>query len=244
MITTDDLKQLYCHEYIREANDVIVATERQQNRGALAEVRFKLNGHAIYVSQDLLERTKDAYLKSTASNALQFQKICDGFLIVDTSDDSHYIIYLEMKSGYNDVKKKAFVQIPPSYIKINSCLNDFDSFDKKEYKEFALIVSYPPKPYSVTDGDAVNSKIIAYKKSITGIATIDSVCETHSKRLRNDGYTIFKGEDFGMDKLVNISGNLLFDKLVVCHESVDDQCVRAEVDLDAIIQRFNVVSNL
>lgn len=164
MITADDLRQIYRKEYIQENIGDIAVTEKQQNKDALAEIKFKFSGHAIYVVQELLENTKDAYSRCSSTSPLQLQKICDGFFIVDTNEDSHYIIYLEMKSGFNDVKKKAILQIPPSYIKINSHLNDFDSFKKNEYKEFALIVSYPPKPYSVTDSEAVNFKISAYKK--------------------------------------------------------------------------------
>lgn len=244
MITADNLGQIYSHEYIHEANNAIVVTEKQENEDALAEVNFKFNGHAIYVSQDFLEGTKSIYLKFSANRNLQLQKICDGFMIVDTNDDSHYVIYLELKSGYNDVKKKAIIQIPPSYFKINSCLNDFDSFNKQEYKEFALIISYPPKQYSLTDGETVNSKIVAYKQKITGIVTIEGICDYHSERLRNDGYTVFKGEEFGMDKLEHLCSNLLFDKLMVYHCGVPDKCGKAEVDLDAIIQKFNMISTL
>lgn len=67
------------------------------------------------------------------------------------------------------------------------------------------------------------------------------MCESHSNRLRNNGYTIFDGKDFGMDKLVHLCPNLLFEKLVVCHVCVDDKCTKAEVDLDEVIQRFSSV---
>lgn len=54
------------------------------------------------------------------------------------------IVYVELKSGYNEVCKKAVYQLPLSSIKIKSFLRNLSNFNLNDYIEVGLIVSFPP----------------------------------------------------------------------------------------------------
>lgn len=232
MITVEDLRQIYCPEYISDADGVMTVTEEQKtNPKALSRVTFNFSGHIIYIKQDILDKTKEIY-KKNQGQTLFLNKICDGVLLLDTQD-SHYIIYLEMKSGFSDVRKKAILQIPPSYVKINSLLKGFTSFDKSQYQEMGLIVSYPPRKYIVSDD---NPKIMAYKKNSIMNDSKDMICEKYYSILRDRGVAEFNGQDFYMNRFCNICSEMLFKSLTVVHQSVSDCCVEADINLDDVLK--------
>lgn len=233
MITVDDLKQIYCPEYISDADGVMVVTEKQNtNPKALSEITFKFNGHIIYIKQDILDKSKDIY-KNNQEKVLCLNKICDGVLILD-KPDLHYIIYLEMKSSFSDVRKKAILQIPPSYLKINSLLKGFTSFDKSQYLEMGLIVSYPPKEFKMYDSDE-NSKIMAYKKMSIMNDSREMAYDMYNSILREHHVVEFKGKDFNMNKFHNICPEMLFKELTVVHHPVPNYCVKADINLDDVL---------
>lgn len=236
VVTAEDLRQIYCPEYILDADNGIKVTEKQKdNPDALAEITFRYGGHIIYVTQHILDKSKDIY-RSGPDGALCLRKICDGFILLDTPD-AHYIIYLELKSGCSDVRKKAILQIPASYLKINSLLKGFSSFDKSQYRELALIVSYPPKPAAAGGGSDENPKVMAYKKKIVRHDGEDMIRDKYYNMLLSDGVAMFEGTDFHMDKLRNICPEMRFSRLCVIHKTVADGCRRAEVDLDEMVAK-------
>lgn len=231
MVSADDLRQIFCPEYILDAANSVVVKEKQDNADALAELEFTYSGHITLIKQDVLDSTKEAYRKQYCPTLL-LKKICDGVLLLDGTDGSHYIIYLEMKSGFSDVRKKAILQIPPSYLKINTLLKGFTSFNKSLYKELGVIVSYPPA------ADSANYKVMSRKKGFVGPLSNEDKCRNkYINKIRTAGMAVFEGCDFGMDTLKNICPEMLFRELLVVHNAVPDKCVKAKVDLDGIIRR-------
>lgn len=239
MVTAEDLRQIYCPEYILDADNGIKVTEKQKdNPDALAEITFRYGGHIIYVTQHILDKSKDIY-RSGPDGTLCLRKICDGFILLDTPD-THYIIYLEMKSGCSDIRKKAILQIPASYLKINSLLKGFTSFDKSQYRELALIVSYPQKAAPEADCSEENVKVMSYKKKMVKHDSEDMIRDKYYSMLISDGIAMFEGSDFHMDKFRNICPEMRFSKLCVVHKTVSDGCRKAEVDLDEMVAKMSV----
>ena len=207
--------------------------EKQDNPNALATVEFLFRGGTIsYISSRLLREMQDAY-RSDATATLNMRRICDGILLLDR-EDQHYLAILEVKSGFGDVKNKAISQIPASYVKVKSLLNDFTSYRQEDYREFGLIVSYPYQPKAKTD--ASQNSIVMDNKRIMVQDKYEIVMSKYNKALLETRSAEFLGTDFEFDKFGNMQPCLFFDKLQVRHDPVADKCVNATVDLDAIIQ--------
>jgi len=235
VITADDLKQIYCPDFISDADNEIDVTEKQIDKYALSNVTFKFDGHITHIKQDILENTKKIY-KNDVGKALHLSKICDGVLLLD-KQNKHYIIYLEMKSGFSEVRKKAILQIPSSYLKMNSLLKSFTSFDKLQYKEIGLIVSYPSDK-NKKDASDNNGKVMASKSSFRYNNHTEIIREKYYSILRDNGVAEFNGKDFYMEKLRNICPEMLFTKLIVVHCPVVDKCGEATVDLDEVFNKL------
>lgn len=221
------LQQFYEPSFFGIDKERHVWVEKQQDPKALAKLEFIFSGGSIsYVKSNMLKKMQDVF-RTDASLTLNLRQISDGVLILDRNDE-HYLVILEVKSGYSDVKRKAICQIPASYIKLKSILNDFD-INIDQYKEFGLIVSYPFKAFPNTDAGN-NPLVMENKQIMTG-----DVVAKYNKSLREHQSATFVGNDFGFDKLNHIKPNLLFNKLVVKHYPVTNNCVNAQVDLDSII---------
>lgn len=227
------LRSLYNFNHIGKQRDSYVWSEKQSNPDALATVKFIFkDGDISYISSNLLKEMQDAY-RVNEKELLKLRKICDGILFLDR-DDEHYLIILEVKSGFKDVKSKAILQIPASYVKIKSILNDFSNYNGGDYKELGLIISYPYVKYAPTD--AKNNHIVIDNKLTMIRDKREIIVSKYNKSLQNTSEAVFDGHDFEFDKLKGIKPNLYFEKLKVKHYPVQNKCIKAEIDLDDIIK--------
>jgi hypothetical protein len=227
-----EIGNLYNSAYLGRENDSYVWTETQRTPNTLAQVRFVFNGGMIsYIKAGLLDKMRGAY-QPNYSGALMLGKICDGILFLDRGDE-HYFVVLEVKSSFNEIKKRAINQIPASYVKTKSILNDFVSYSTNDYEEFGLIVSYPYIESSKTDFEN-NTTVMDYKRKIIGDRN-EIITSKYSRLLKEKKSAIFIGDDFEFNTLSNVKKHLLFDTLKVQHCPVDNHCEEATVDLDDVI---------
>lgn len=233
MFNVSDIGVLYNSEYLGKADDSYVWNEKQNNPNALAKVEFVFKGGVIcFIKSGLLDKMKNAY-RINDSSALMLRKICDGLLFLDRGEE-HYFVVLEIKSRFGDVKNIAINQIPASYVKAKSILNDFLSYNKSDYKEFGLIVSYPYMPLSNTDSEK-NPVVMEYKKKMTEDKN-EIITSKYNTMLRDNLSAVFLGSDFEFDKMTQVKQDLFFDKLKVKHYPVPNHCVNAVIDLDDVIE--------
>ena len=232
MLDVRELGQLYNDSYFGVMPDRYVWKEHQSNPTALAQVEFRFKGGCIgYIKSNLLDETKDVY-NQQATPTLNLRKICDGVLFLER-EGYHYIAILEMKSNFHDVRKKAVVQIPSSYVKLKSILNDFVGYRRDDFKEFGLIVSYPHIDAPVTSSYN-NPSVLEQKRIMTG-NHLEAVKDKYSNRLKKGQKADFLGSDFEFQQLNAVKKDLFFDKLPVRHHPVANHCVSAVVDLDPIV---------
>lgn len=229
MFSVRDLQQFYNPSYFGINQNLYIWKESgQTNPNALASVEFVFQGGSIsYVKSNLLKAMHNAY-RTDSTKTLNLRMNCDGLLFLDREDE-HYLVILEVKSGFNEVKNKAIKQIPASYLQAQSILNDFSSFNMDDFKAFGLIVSYPYIEKPLTDAEN-NPLVMEGKQIMTG-----DICAKYNRLLRNHQKADFIGNDFGFDQLTQVKQDLLFDKLKVKHYPVDNHCVDAVVDLDDVI---------
>lgn len=227
------LGSLYNSDYIDKQQDSYVWSEKQSDSDALATVEFVFkNGHIGYISSGLLQKMQSAY-RIKGCSALKLRKICDGILFLDRDND-HYIIVLEVKSSFNEVKSNAIFQIPASYVKVKSILNDFSNYKAEEYKELGLIISYPYVEYAPTDAEN-NHIVIDNKLEMIGDRGV-FIASKYVELLKNHKEAVFDGKDFEFDGLKGVKPELYFEKLKVKHFPVKNKSVSAEIDLDEIVK--------
>lgn len=236
MLNISELGQLYNPCFFSRHADKHTWSEKQNNPDALANVEFLFQGGSIsFISSQLLRKMQDVY-RDDATGTLNLRRICDGVLLLDR-DDKHYLVILEVKSGFGDVKKKAISQIPASYVKVKSLLNDFTSYNRNDYQEFGLIVSYPYQPKAKTD--AAQNPVVMERKRIMVQNKQEMLLSKYNKALRETHSADFLGTDFELESFRNIDSCLFFDKLKVRHCPVADKCVNATIDLDSVIQTLH-----
>ncbi len=234
MIDVLSLKSLYNSDYIGKQQDSYVWMDKNhQNHDSLASIKFIYReGNISYILSDLLEKMQDAF-RTNDNGLLKLKMICDGVMFLDRGDE-HYLIVFEVKSSFKDVKSKAILQIPASYVKIKSILNDFSNYKNGEYKELGLIVSYPYVKYAPTDSE--NNHVVIDNKLVMIGNKKEIILSKYNKSLQNTSEAIFDGHDFEFDELKGVKPELYFEKLKVKHYPVQNKCIKAEIDLDDIIK--------
>lgn len=229
MFNLNDIGNLYNPAYLGKNSNSYLWKEKQSNPNSLTQVEFVFKGGTIsYIKSGLLKEMQDAFRKT---ETLNLRMICDGVLFLDRGEE-HFLAILEVKSRFGDVKKKAISQIPASYIKTKSILNDFVSYNKTDYKEFGLIVSYP---FIEPQIDSEDNYIVMDNKLKMIEDKYEKIMSKYNQSLKNSHSAILLGIDFGFDKLPQIKPELCFDKLIVKHYPVENHCTKVTINLDTII---------
>ena len=226
MITIDDLQTLYDTSYFEERENHISIKEKQRdNPNALSEVTFTFSGKLIYIKSCFLDHSKSIY--RIHAKHLNFKKICDGAFIIKHQDNL-FLIWVELKSGYNDVCKKAIFQLPVSYIKLKSHLKNFPNYIPNHYKELGIIISYSPQ-----ESENDNESIMVSKRKLVKYETVyDSIRFKYDKDIRTYQATFLNGDDFGLNDM-NIQDDLKMKSLYIHHCIADSP--NTTINLDAIL---------
>lgn len=215
-VQVNDLISLYDQSLILDGSGSVHLDEKQNRNNGLAEVNLLVKGSYILLTPEFLRRSEELYRK--IDSHISLKKINDGTLLIDDADGNHYLIYVELKSGYNDVGKKAIYQIPVSSIKIKSYLRNLASYVPGEYKELGLIISYPPQASDKLDAE--NNDMVFDAKQ----AYIDG--QTHSQAnaidqsLRRNGVAIIQASDFPTLFQATFHPDIQFQEMPVFHKSV------------------------
>lgn len=229
MIKIDDLARLYKPAYFKSQSKSIAIREPQKGANTLKEVTFTFTGSMICISPDFLEDSVEIYVKPCSG--VSFRHICDGIFLLE-QEDKKYIIWVELKSGYKDVCKKAIDQLATSYVKTKSHLMNFSTFVPDEYRELGIIVSFPPKAEDLTDADN-NPMVMANKLRNVGAST-PSYRNLYHKALCANQEVVMKGIDFGFHTLPLVP-QISMTKLYVKHQPVTTE--NAVIDLNQILQQ-------
>lgn len=195
--------------------------EKQNTSGKLHKVDFVLSGNAIVIKNDILSETSRGYKK--IDNSVSFKRDCDGLLLID-KDDKHYLVFIELKSSFNEVANSAIYQIASSYVRLKHYLMAIDSYNAGNYEEIGIIISYP---YTEKVGD---NEVLSRREGLIkgGYGTFVDRCKMD---FRNGKHILMNSSDIGIDVL-SISSNLQLNKFKIININVPDGALTATVDLD------------
>lgn len=231
-VRISDLQSFYDAALFSEGSKEVRITEKQNKEAGLACVMLSVEGQYILLHADFLKQTETLYRK--IDKHLSFRSVNDGTLLIKTTDGKRYLIYMELKSGYNDVCKKAVYQIPVSSIKIKSYLRNMAGYIPGEYQEAGLIISYPPRLGDRLD--AVNNSMVfdskqTYMDQLAGRAS-NSIDES----LRRNGQVTLNSDDFPALNQQFLHPDIQFRTMNVFYRSVTSD--NETVDLMPILNQI------
>lgn len=214
-IDISDLTSFYSPELFQSGNNSVILEEKQQNAGALSSVEILTPGAYILIKPGFLNESKEAYRK--IDKHISYRDINDGTLLVEYKG-KRYLVYIELKSGYNGVCSKAIYQLPVSSIKIKSYLRNFASYTPGEYEEVGLIVSFPPKTSDKYD-DSNNDMVLANK---TGYAALQNNAENKfDKGFRQHSMVNANASDYPTLDQSRLHEYIKFNTLDIYHHTVN-----------------------
>ena len=232
MISVDRLKEsIYKDCYFSEvAGSLIVQNEENAADGVLSQVELQTQGRFICLSNKILKEGADIYKKiEKKPGGFSFRMDCDGICLLSIGE-RNILLIIEVKSGFNDVKKKGISQIVSSYVKVRSILQSIEGYNPADYEELGLLVSYPPS----AKANIPATSIIEVKKEIVAPSEIDKVNNANSTRLRVDKEVMLNLNDYPVSAC-HVNSTLYNPSLHVKHVSVTDQATVETINLDSYL---------
>ena len=209
MIKKTDLSGLYNGSLFNSMKDSFIIKEKDPC-AKICQVKFVAKGADFILStEDLFSSSENLYTKK--SEDFHFRRKCDGFVICEYNGQG-YLIWIEIKSSFNEVFSDAIYQISGCYIKAKSYLNSIISFSEEEYKEFGIVVSLPDSGVN----ELSNPSLLKRKRSV--ILGNDTVEDIYRRQYRQTHKITLKGDDFGMSNIA-LSPSIQLSKLPIVHIS-------------------------
>lgn len=215
-VRLNDLISLYEPFLFESGNGIVRLKEKQNKSNGLAGVDLRIDGPFIFFTPNFLEHTKDLYKRK--GEHISLKKNNDGTLLIDDVEGNHYLVYIELKSGYTKVSSKAINQIPISSIKIKSYLRNLASYVPGEYKELGLIISYPPQASDKLDAD--NNDMVFDAKQTYIEEQTDSTTNLIDQSLRRNGVATIQESDFPTLSQATFHPEIQFHAMPIFHKSV------------------------
>lgn len=222
-----DLSHIYNQAEYYSASDTCSLQESQKGAKVKGAKIHLVGAHFYWWNESIWNASENAYRNYT--DDLLFRKKCDGFVICHYNDRK-YLIWVELKSGFNDVFKKAIFQISACYMKAKSIANNFKSFNGKEFEELGLIISLPEEDEPT---DVEDNTIVADRRTSL-IRQNDGALDKCRKRYRATGKLLLRGSDYGTD-ILNLKEEIVLHELPVCHVPVDPGV--PDIDLAQVIRQ-------
>ena len=219
MMTIDDITSVYSKNLFTLVQDEFYINENGNDAKVNKAIFTSKNASFIVSGEDLF---KADFLYEKQVEFFYFKKHCDGFVICSLNG-CHYLIWVELKTGFNEVFNSAIYQISSCYVKAKSYLQCIDSYNSEDFEEFGIIVSRPDKK-------SINDIVLDRKESLVNPAEPSII---YKRRFRSTGKIILKGDDFGQ-KRIKLSPDVQLKSLPVVHLETNNQ--EATFDLLSIIK--------
>lgn len=224
MVTKNDIVELYNPSLFTDATDIFSLRESQKDASVKGAVFVLPGAQFIVCTEGVWSSAKELYTKKSAE--FEFRKVCDGFVLCDFKG-MHYMLWIELKSGFNEVFNKAIYQLSSCYVKAKSYLRNLSSYNANEYKELGIVVSLPEEKLLRTTSE--NFSIINRRTKLIQEKTASELCR---RRYRKTGMILLKGEDFGSSQM-HLSDEIMLKELPVVSYTTTEEYPK--IDLAKIL---------
>lgn len=198
MITKSDLGKVIKPDYVLEGDGSFQFHESDPEERVLRDVDFYTSGHFVALSTMLLKDSAEIYNKQFEETRLRSN--CDKVVLLN-KDGKDYIVWVEVKTSFNEIYRKGIFQFPGCYYRTKAFLNNFVSHLDEGVQEFALAVYAEDAP-PVEISSASNYTQAKLTKINPAPETAHQKIENKYKSvLKSRGICTIEGSDFGMDKM-------------------------------------------
>lgn len=232
MIGVERLKEsIYKDCYFSEVvGSMMVYNEETPAVGILTKVELQSRGRFINLSNKILKDSSEIYkTEDRTAGRISFRRDCDGICLLEV-DGRNMLIIIEVKSGFNDIKKKGLDQIVASYVKVRSILQSIEGYNPSDYEELGLLVSYPP----IANRIVPETSVIEVKKAIIAPSALDRLNNANSTKLRVDKEVTLNLNDYLLNTH-HVNTALYNPTLHVKHVAVTDQAVVESINIDSYL---------
>ena len=233
MINLTHLEEsIYQACYFTESAGVLtIKNEEESSQGTLSYVEMITSGTWINLSNKILKEGSCIYQKEDrALGRISFRRDCDGICLLQLGNRKLLLI-IEIKSGFNEVKKKAFEQLVASYVKTRCILQTIEGYDPADYEEMGLLISYPPSETTVITN---STSLIDIKTAAIAPTPLDKVNVSNATKLRVDQEVTLDLHDYRVDAC-HVNPAFFNSSLHVKYIPVTDKVSSEKINLDAII---------
>lgn len=228
MVTKNDFSELYDSNLFTNATNSFSLRESQKD-ASVKGAEFVLPGAEFIVcTESIWSSSTELYTKKSAE--FEFKRECDGFVLCDFND-KHYLLWIELKSGFSDIFNKAVYQLSGCYVKAKSYLRNIASYNPDEYKELGIVVSLPEEQKVRTISG--NTSVLNRRTRL--VLTEETASDRCRRRYRKTGTINLKGEDFGLSQL-HLSDDIMLKELPVASCTTTKEC--PTIDLANVLRMF------
>ena len=207
-----------------------VKNEEDVAGSTLMSVDLQSKGRFINLSNEILREGNDIYKKEDRdAGCISYRRDCDGICLLELNG-RNILLVIEVKSGFNEVKKKGFEQLVASYVKIRGILQSIEGYNPAEYEEIGLLVSYPPGG----NLSIPKTNMIGIKKDRIAPTVLDRLNNINSTKLRVDNEIMLELNDYKVDAC-HVNPAMYNRQLRVKHVSVPNQVSSETIDLDSYL---------
>lgn len=232
MISIATLKEsIYEADYFTQApHTLTVHNEKNDKPDTLALVEMTTAGTFINVDNKILKEGSRIYQSENRGiGRISFKRDCDGICLLELGERK-LLLVIEIKSGFNEVKKKAFEQLVASYVKTRSILQTIEGYNPADYEEIGLLVSYPPSGAKAVD----TTSMMSTKSAIVAPSPLDKVNNKNATKLSVDREVTLDLNDYKVDAC-HVNPSLYNKTLYVKHIPVTNLAQSEKINLDLYI---------
>ncbi len=232
MIGVDRLKEsVYKDSYFTEkAGSLTVNNVEESAKNTLMSVEMQSKGRFINLSNKILKEGCNIYkTEDRQSGRISYRRDCDGICLLEVNG-RNILLVIEVKSGFNEIKKKGFEQLVASYVKVRGILQSIEGYNPADYEEMGLLVSYPPDgSYTMPTRSVMGAKL----KMIAPTA-LDKLNNANSAALKANQEVTLNLSGYNVNAC-HVNPSFYSQTLRVKHVAVTDQASSETIDLDSYL---------
>lgn len=236
MVAIDDLREsIYQSEYFNLVKNKLRVTNEsnaaRDGQPILQYVDLDSDGEFIEINNKLLKDCSNIYSKGDRnSSCISFKRDCDGICFLKLGERV-FLLFIEVKTGFNEIKNKGLEQLVSSYVRTRCLLNVVDTYCPKEYEEILILISYPYDSKQVMN----NERVIESKQKMIIPTDIDIANQNYATALRVDGFVMLDLNDYYVDRC-HLNKEMVNSKLEVIYLSVQENALFANLTIDDILK--------
>lgn len=233
MIEVDDLRNsVYQATYFTTSHHKFhvdnESKEAKDGQPILHYVELNSVGDFIGISNSMLKDCASVFSKEDKTvPRISFKRDCDGVCFLKLGERD-FLLFVEVKTSFNEIKRKGFEQLVASYVKMRCLLNAVSSYQSGDYEEKAFLFSYP---FEEKKREMESDDVFVSKTEVVAPTKIDLANRKYASVLRVDGHVALDLNDYNVDQC-HLKNSLVNPTLEVVYLKVQDEASDASIIID------------